>query len=564
MQEKHWVKVWALVDTPPATLLAFTLDQLLKQGIDAHLERVEEISASAAGEAGILKTVGEIAEMWQDTTFTVRPYRDTKDRFFITDVETLIEQLEDHQMTIQTSMGSKHVAEIRDEVEAWEKRLGYISDCIDEWLIFQKAWMYLENIFNAEDIQKQLPGEARQFMQVDKFWKDTMLRTKKHPLVTDACGSEALLGRFQSNNKALDEIQKCLEDYLETKRNAFPRFYFLSNDELLEILSQTRNAQAVQPHLRKCFDNVVKVEFSAEKGSAEILGMWSAEGEYVAFSESVWARGPVEGWLTNIENEMRRTLYDRTKGALDCYPADGRQRDEWLFATCAQAVLTVDQVEWTTGVTAAIQEIGKGKNKKAMEEFLDFSNEQIAAMVSLVRGNLDKLQRNAMGALIVIDVHAREVVGTLVKVRVDSVNDFDWTCRLRYYWEPEEEEQDVFARQTNTRFRYGYEYLGNGPRLVITPLTDKCYMTLTGALHLNFGGSPQGPAGTGKTETTKDLAKALAIQCVVFNCSDGLDVKMMARFFSGLAQGGAWACFDEFNRIGIEVLSVIAQQMLTI
>jgi dynein heavy chain len=291
----------------------------------------------------------------------------------------------------------------------------------------------------------------------------------------------------------------------------------------------------VQPHLRKCFDNVVKVEFSAEKDSAEILGMWSAEREYVAFSKSVWAKGPVEGWLNTIEDTMRKTLYDITKASLDAYPEDGLQRDAWFFESCAQAVLTVDQVVWTSGVAAAIQEIGKGKNKKALEEFREYSIQQIAAMVGLVRGDLNKLQRNAMGALIVIDVHAREVVDTLVRVRVDSVNDFDWTCRLRYYWETEEEEEDVFARQTNTRFRYGYEYLGNGPRLVITPLTDKCYMTLTGALHLNFGGSPQGPAGTGKTETTKDLAKALAIQCVVFNCSDGLDYRMMARFFSGLA-----------------------------
>jgi len=134
----------------------------------------------------------------------------------------------------------------------------------------------------------------------------------------------------------LEDIQKGLENYLETKRAAFPRFYFLSNDELLEILSQTRNPHAVQAHLRKCFDNINRIHFSEVEDSVEIIAMQSAEPEImpekIMLSGPVFAEGPVEHWLFRIQEMMVQTLYDVTKKSLLEYPSDGLDVRNWLFS----------------------------------------------------------------------------------------------------------------------------------------------------------------------------------------------------------------------------------------
>ena len=137
------------------------------------------------------------------------------------------------------------------------------------------------------------------------------------------------------------------------------------------------------------------------------------------------------------------------------------------------------------------------------------------ALIKQVQGDLSKELRNKIITLITIDVHSRDIVGALITKRVENAQDFLWSSQLRYYWAADSRDADI--RICDYRSVYSFEYVGNCGRLVITPLTDRCYVTLTTAIRLFLGGAPAGPAGTGKTETTKDLAKALAKQCVVFN-----------------------------------------------
>jgi len=132
---------------------------------------------------------------------------------------------------------------------------------------------------------------------------------------------------------------------------------------------------------------------------------------------------------------------------------------------------------------------------------------------------LSPIQHKSIVALITQDVHARDIVDGLLEESVSVVSDFLWQKQLRYYF-ADNDDSSVLVKQVNCTIRYGYEYMGATSRLVITPLTDRCWITITGAINIRLGASPAGPAGTGKTESTKDLAKALGMLCIVFNCSE--------------------------------------------
>ncbi|ETL39916.1 hypothetical protein L916_08791 [Phytophthora nicotianae] len=564
LQERHWEKLRHTIGFEESEE-ELTLQLLLDRGITQHLETIQEIGTFAEKEYSLQKNLSAMIAEWEKVEFQTAPYRETG-TYLLRSTDDIVALLDDHLVKTQTMRGSPYIKSIEKDCKAWEKKLQYSQQLLDEWMACQRTWLYLEAIFSSEDIMRQMPTEARRFASVDALWRKTMEDTVAEPAFLTVIAMDKLLAKFQRANEKLDEIQKGLNDYLEMKRLHFPRFFFLSNDELLEILSQTKEPRAVQPHLGKCFEGVFNVTFQ-DGPPLLITEMRSAEGEVVPLRlpvspESSKNKGNVEMWLLEVEQSQWDSIRDHTERSLAAYPLE--QRETWMLKWPAQVVLAVSQVYWTQDVTRALN-LGNGVN--GIKNYVQVLNLQLEKIVMLVRGNLTKLERTTIGALVVIDVHARDTISHMIEKDVESDQDFEWISQLRYYWTEGVKSagvSDLQARIVNARVRYGYEYLGNTMRLVITPLTDRCYRTMMGAVDLMYGGAPEGPAGTGKTETVKDLSKAIAIQCVVFNCSDGLDYLAMAKFFKGLAGCGSWCCFDEFNRINIEVLSVIAQQILTI
>tara|TARA_B110000971_G_scaffold138153_1_gene141273 strand:- start:167 stop:3592 length:3426 start_codon:yes stop_codon:yes gene_type:complete len=300
-----------------------------------------------------------------------------------------------------------------------------------------------------------------------------------------------------------------------------------------------------------------------------MIDMSSQQGEVVRFQtmgaegfledDPVFATGNIEAWLQNLVDGMQNTM----KSVIKMAHAEVQTQDleTFIFQHPAQVSLLGIQFLWTQDMQSAITDAKK--DKLGVSRAVKKSDALLKEMIVITtRSTLGKNERQNLETCITVHVHQRDTSEDLQKKRVRDPSDFEWMKQCRFYWSTERE--TVIISICDVDFEYSYEYLGVKERLVITPLTDICYVTLSQALGMFLGGAPAGPAGTGKTETTKDLGNTLGKFVVVFNCSDQMDYKGMGKIYRGLAQSGLWGCFDEFNRINLDVLSVCAQQVFCV
>jgi dynein heavy chain len=554
LKDRHWeeIKKKTGIDCTPRK--GFTFQNILDEGMIKHLEICADVGEKAYREAKIEEQLIAIDKKWKDIFFALTEHKLTK-LPTISNWNDINKELDTDIMDVQQLDLSPFKGPFAEQITKWNKDLLLISMVLEEWNKCQRSWIYLQPVFDSGDIAKDIPYEHKKFKMTDRMWQDLMNSLNTNRNVKQCCLQEGLFEKLKDANNNLENVEKGLNDYMEKKRAIFPRFYFISNAQFLEILSQTKDIKKVKDNVNKIFEPIDSITL---KDDMYITAILSRFGEKLDLCEQVTIHGQnVEQWMKKLEGQMFKTVHHYMSLCVEDYLKNPRK--EWVKHHPGQLIMAVNQIMWT-------KEVEKHILEHTLEDYIHEYESRILDLVDLVREKQTRVMSINLANLITLDVHNSNVMKNLVSKNIQKTNAFDWIMQMRYYWDQslKPDEYNCVVKSVQTDFPYGYEYVGNAEILVITPLTDKCNLTLMGALRLNLGGAPAGPAGTGKTETTKDLARTLGKLCIVYNCSDDTDYVMIGKFFKGLACCGAWICFDEFNRINIEVLSVIAQQLLTL
>ena len=558
MRERHWQKLMATCGKSFILDDKLQLESLLVLNLHNFQDGVSEVVEQARAEIKLEAQLKKIAHTWSGLALEYAPFKNSGVQILQQPPE-VYEALDDNEVVLQNMMGNRFMGFFEAQITGWKGKLGQVRSVLEVWLEVQRAWCSLESIFiGSEDIREQLPEDAKRFDQIDAEFREQMNDAITNTNPIEVCTAQGREDAFFKCQGSLELCQKSLSDYLEVKKKKFPRFYFISAVDLVDILSKGRNPPAVQEHFSKFTDATGGITWETDEAGKEIglaKGCVSIDKETFPYQSPYRCEGQVEDWLNGLMDHQQDALKWRLFESVNTYIE--QPREKWVTMYVAQLCITTSQVWWTTEVNSAFERLEQG-NEQAMKEYYQQCMQGLSMWADMVLGDLSKEMRVKIKTLITIDVHGRDIVKKLIDDKIDNVMAFAWQCQLKYSWD--EERKDCYIAICDAEFRYSYEYVGNPGRLVITALTDRCYITLTQALRLIMGGAPAGPAGTGKTETTKDLGRGLAIWVIVMNCSDQMNAKVMANIFSGLAQTGAWGCFDEFNRIAVEVLSVVAGQ----
>jgi dynein heavy chain 1, cytosolic len=366
LKERHWSLLMKQMNVH-WNLNDLNLGQLWDIDLIKYEKIIKDILVQAQGENGLGEYLKQVDELMQTLTIELISFQNkTK---VIKGWDDLFNNLKENIQSLTAMRQSPYYKQFESEASNWEDRLNKICNIFDVWIDVQRRWVYLDGIFGSSaDIKHILPNESQQFQVVSNEFLNLMKKVTKNPLVIEVLsiqGVQALLERLAD---LLTKIQKALGEYLEKQRSSFPRFYFVGDEDLLEIIGNSKNLPKLQKHFKKMFAGVNSLLLNETNNI--IIGLQSRDNETVIFKKdiTVTENSKINEWLTNVEKEMKQTLAKLLAESINEFNEKNFQNEvkniekadefnQWLDKYQAQLIVLTAQVNWCKEIDNALETI---------------------------------------------------------------------------------------------------------------------------------------------------------------------------------------------------------------
>ncbi|XP_070683759.1 dynein heavy chain domain-containing protein 1 [Pempheris klunzingeri] len=550
-------------------------------------------------------------------------------RFRVTGLEIHFAEIENDLMTLSAMLKSPHSVQCRLQMEDLVHSLQDLGKLLHLFERYQHIWAFLTKMFHETSFNVQRMDLLEQFQPVDETFKEIMNSISSDPRVMNFIRFKKTNERFHSNSlyqifidglSTMEAISSQLVDILDTLCEQFPRLWFLSDREMIQLLSFNPTPFTLQPFVHKCFKGVRWLEVDCEVPSdtrdikrcratseshrqVKVLGVFGSLQEHIIFLSPLEPNLNVLVWLCAFEKQLKSTMVrlmkqcavvrnqleppsqdsacDKKVGDILLHIADRRKTAlpalDLLSEYPLQCLLVVEEAVWCKVVLQAFQE----SNPLKLGNIKAHNSEKLKSLGHSIRDGafgakseslVSKYTIMRLSALVQLAMkHAHQLSRLMAVQSVPLESSFEWLSLMKYHINSEDrgrkgnDDTTCYVDVLGHRLQYDYEYFSSEDLVMVhTPSTDRAILGILLALTSYRCGFVMGPCMSGKTTTVAQLGKALGRQVVNMQCSPSMRPGVVQRILLGALQTGAWLLMDSVDLLTQGVLSLLGQHLVHI
>lgn len=547
MQTRHWNSLFDECGRGNAYRQDITLGELINLGILDDYDRIKRITETSRGESDLESRFQNMNSYWAKVQLPLQESQSKNDdNVLIADVSGLIAEINDTIITLQKMLMLPYVGGVREQVQTLSVNLENIVNILDQWTRFQSNWVLLSNLFSSEEARAILPHQANRFAAVQRKWVSMARHTSKDSRLFAVASFPSLLETLKENNQSIESILVALGKYLDNKRNAIPRLFFLSNKDVLALVS-TNSYSDFCESLSKLFMNVINIlvphgesddivqgGYARGQSKIKINGLLNSDSDEFMFPHPIQCSGGIEVWLPAVFESMRKSVVTGVSHALESLQS--LPFSNWVLSFTSYIAVQSLHVYICQRIDDCFAKLDE--DPKVFQIFEAELVDKIKELSASLLGEAVPLNYRKLSIIISVLQSFKMMVVYLGEKLPNTSHLLNWNQIVHLNFNQNNSQFTVTVDRTT--FEHGLEYWGSVREYIQSPTFSTAMRTVTASMVNKEINVITGSAGSGKSALVRQLAMQFGKFLFTQRQFPDLNEFFFSRILIGAASSGSW------------------------